>query len=51
MIILDDEVELKRIPAKQDTRIFRFFWKEFRLFKENGEEVNLEDTNLSITKI
>jgi hypothetical protein len=49
MIILDDDILIRRIPAKKDNRVFKFEWKNFKLFKENSEEEYLtEDAHLSI---
>jgi hypothetical protein len=39
MIILDDDIIIRRIPAKEDTTIFKFFWNKFQLFDEAGKQI------------
>lgn len=47
MIILDDDVILKRIPATEDKEIFKFDWKNFKLFKGTDEEVVLTEDDFN----
>ena len=52
MIILDDDVTFKRIPAKKDNRVFKFNWRQFELFKEiDGKEQKIDvNEDLLITQ-
>jgi len=40
MIILDDDILIRKISAKKDNRVFKFEWNNFKLFKETDDEKN-----------